>query len=105
MLKESNNPGDTDMRYPIKNIRVATRTIDGEAVVVSSDDATLHSLNEVGTIIWEMADGSTSTEDMAQSLCNRFEVGLEQALNDIEEFCGELEKKKILNISEKPAQT
>ena len=90
------------MKYPMRNLRVATRTIDGQAVVVSSDDATLHSLNEVGTIIWEMADGNTSMAEIAEKLCVRYEIDHEQALRDIEDFCGQLEEKSILNISDNP---
>jgi len=94
--------GENEMKYPQRNFRVATRTIDGEAVVVCSDDATLHSLNEVGTIIWEMSDGHTSMDDIAENLCTRFEIERGQALQDIEKFCENLAQKNILNVSEEP---
>ena len=37
--------------------RTASRVIDGRAVVIVLDAQTLHTLNAVGTRVWELADG------------------------------------------------
>jgi len=92
------------MKYPYRNVRVATRTIEGEAVAVSPDDSTLHSFNRVGTLIWEMADGQTSIEAIVDGVISRFEVDREQALADVDAFCGELVEKEILFLSDEPLE-
>ena len=47
-------------RYPEQNPRAAWRVYEGEAVIVSPEDSMLHTLNAVGTFIWEAADGRTT---------------------------------------------
>jgi len=47
-------------RYVLQNPRVAWRVYEGEAVIISPDDSSLHSLNGMGTLIWESADGRTT---------------------------------------------
>jgi len=88
--------------YPYRNERVATRTIDGEAVIVSPDDSMLHTLNEVGTCIWEMSDGKTHTKQIIEQLVEAFDVKVEQARSDVEAFCRELSEKSVLTLSEHP---
>ncbi len=90
------------MKYPCRNSRVATRTIEGEAVIVSPDDAVLHNLNEVGSFIWNMADGNTSIQAIAEQLCHDFDVSMEEAVEDVEDFCGILVERNILNLSDIP---
>lgn len=69
--------------------RTAARTISGQAVVVVIDDRKLHTLNEVGTRVWELSDGRTLGA-IADVVCEEFEVGRSQALTDVERFVREL---------------
>jgi len=48
--------------YPEQNPKAAWRVYEGEAVIVSPADSTLHTLNAVGTVIWEAADGRTAMD-------------------------------------------
>ena len=50
--------------YVARNPHTAWRVYDGEAVILLTEDSTLNSLNVVGTLIWETADGTTSLEAM-----------------------------------------
>lgn len=90
------------MKYPCRNSRVATRTIEGEAVIVSPDDAVLHNLNEVGSFIWNLADGTASIRTIAEQLCHNFDVSIEEAVEDVQVFCGVLVERNILNLSDTP---
>jgi hypothetical protein len=89
-------------KYPCRNSRVATRTIDGEAVIVSPDDSMLHNLNEVATIVWEMADGRHSLSDIAARLSEDYEVDAKEAMQDVQALCDELASKGVLEWCDPP---
>jgi len=90
------------MKYPCQNNKAATRNIDGEAVVVSPDNATLHNLNEIGTVIWEMATGSNSMTTIAETLTHDYKVEPDQALEDVTIFCETLAGKELMQIFDTP---
>lgn len=85
-----------------RNKDVAWRVIDGEAILISAEDSMLHSLDEVGTRIWEMADGAATVGSIIQTICAEFEVDEAQAETDVLEFVTNLasEKLRLLVVSE-----
>jgi len=75
---------------PTPHPQVAARVVDGSAVIVLADAGEVNVLNPVGTRIWELCDGSRSVRQIAEAIAAEFEVTLEQALHDVEEFLGSL---------------
>lgn len=69
--------------------RTAARVIDGKAVVIVIDRQKLHTLNAVGTRIWELADGRR-LGDIADILQEEFEVDRTTALSDATRFVAEM---------------
>lgn len=69
--------------------RIASRVIDGRAVVVVIDSRRLHTLNAVGTRVFELLDGRPLGE-VAKVVHEEFDVSYEQALADVEAFAVEL---------------
>src|SRR5260370_30948188 len=54
-------------------------------MIMSGLDSTLFTLDEVATIIWEAADGSTPLEEIVDSkICTQFKVERDEALRDAE---------------------
>lgn len=88
--------------YPRQDPRAAWRVYDGEAVVVSPADSMLHTLNPVGTLIWEAADGRTSVGTIAARLCDVFEVDRDRAARDVTAFVETLRERGLLTVSETP---
>lgn len=86
--------------YPLQSPRTAWRVYDGEAIVLSSDDSTLNSLNAVGTMIWESADGKTPVSAIVARICDEFEVDREQAEHDALAFIARLRERGLLSLSE-----
>jgi hypothetical protein len=78
-----------------RNKDVAWRIIEGEAILISAEDSMLHSLDEVGTRIWELADGSNTIKDIAQRIFDEYEIDLETAQNDVVEFVANLASEKL----------
>jgi len=88
--------------YPAQNPRAAWRIYDGEAVIISPEDSTLHTLNPVGTLIWESADGRTALAAIVSRVCEAFEVDRTTAARDAAAFVDELTRKGLLTILDAP---
>lgn len=66
---------------------VASRTVDGQAVVIVLGGETLHSLNPTGTWLWDSCCGSEFTVDeLAARLAERYTIGLDAARMDVRAF-------------------
>jgi len=89
-------------KYPRQNQDTPTRTIEGEAVVITPDDSQLHNLNLTATHIWERANGEHALEDIFQEMIETFEVEEKELREDILEFINESQSKGMLDIFDVP---
>ena len=89
-------------RVVSRNKDVAWRIIENEAILISAEDSMLHSLDEVGTRIWELSDGSNTVEQIIDTIFDEYEVDRETAEKDVIEFVTNLasEKLGLLIVSE-----
>jgi hypothetical protein len=89
--------------YIAHSKEIAARVLDGEIMIMSARDSTLFSLDELGTIIWQAADGKTTLQEIVErKICPEFDVEPEEALKDAENFVRELASHGIMIISDKP---
>jgi hypothetical protein len=89
--------------YIARSREIAARELEGEMMIMSARDSTLFNLNELGTIIWQAADGATSLEEIiAQRVCLQYEVERAEALKDAEAFVRELAEHGIMLLSDQP---
>ena len=90
-------------KYIARSSQIAARVLGGEMMVMSSVDSTFFTLNEVATAIWQAADGRTPlTQIVVRNVCDEFEVDLETARRDAEQFVNELSHHGILLVSDRP---
>ena len=83
--------------------KLAARKVGGEMVILSAEDSSLFLLNEVGTAIWEAADGRRSIQAIADALCAEYDVDRATALADVTEFVESLTAAGILSVAEEAA--
>jgi len=84
---------------------VAARRLGDEMVVMSAIDSTLFSLNEVGAVLWEAADGRTPLDRIVRErVCPEFEVDEQTALHDAEEFVRSLAERGVMLVSGRPIE-
>lgn len=83
-------------RYPEPHPQTAGRLIDGEAVLILAESAEIDVLNAVGSRIFELADGSRSTAEIAAQLAAEYDVPAAQATTDTIQFLSELVAQRIL---------
>src|SRR5574337_81206 len=89
-------------QYPAQNPRAAWRVYDGEAVIISPDDSTLHTLNAAGTLNWGTADGQTALSTVVDRICDEFEVERERAAQDAATFIELLARRGLLVVLDAP---
>ncbi|MEK6705177.1 MAG: PqqD family protein [Bdellovibrionota bacterium] len=69
-------------------------------MIIHTKKGNVHELNLTGTFLWTHADGSHSLAQLAGMLCENFEVDLDQATKDVDEFFSSLEEDGlILNVN------
>jgi hypothetical protein len=89
--------------YIARSTAIAARMLGGEMMIMSAVDSTFFTLNEVGTVIWQAADGHTPLSEIVQvRICEEFEIEPDVAQRDAEEFVNELSHHGILLVSDQP---
>jgi F0F1-type ATP synthase membrane subunit b/b' len=77
------------------NPRIAARTIAGETLILTPHDSVLHTLNAVGTRIWQLLPQAESLDAIAQTLHEEYEVSVEEARQDVAELIDTFIEKGI----------
>ena len=71
------------------------QTVAGEAIVIHLQTGAYYSLNEVGTVFWEMLDGAKTIQDCAAKIAEEYNAPVEDVTNDLIEIAGELVKEGL----------
>jgi hypothetical protein len=85
-------------RYITRDPDAAWRIFEDGAVIVTPQESVMHSLNPVGTRIWELADGTLTVSEILDVIVEEFEVDREEAEQDVLGFCRALADKGMLTI-------
>jgi hypothetical protein len=88
-----------DTTVPKKSARIAARVIDGQAVIVHPDRRELHTLNTLGSRIWEWM-GSATVAELVQRIVEHYEVDVDRARADLQVFLQRLVDLGALEASE-----
>lgn len=88
----------------IKDNQSVTRSIAGETIIVPvrsgvGDLDSIYTLNEVGTSIWNLIDGTRSVERIVEEIGNEYEVEREEAAKDVFEFLTLLQTEGLIHPS------
>ena len=83
---------------PRRTPSVASRALDGEAVLVHPGQSKVAVLNEVGARLWDLTDGKRSISEMAQVIADEYEVSLIKAEADALAFCNDLAGRGLLTL-------
>lgn len=82
---------------------MAARKLGDEMIIMSAVDSTLFSLNEVATVIWLAANGSTPLSKIVQDrILLEFDIDPQQAYAEALEFVEQLARHGILIIGDQP---
>lgn len=82
-------------RNPIRKQDLVWREVDGEVVILSSDNKLMHVLNDVGSRIWALLDGEHSKEDILSMVSAEYEDAGD-VKKDVSEYLNELRQLNFL---------
>jgi hypothetical protein len=85
----------------VRNPDAAYRIIEGQAVILTPGDSRLHTLNEVGTFIWECLDGKSHAARIVEKMCRTFDVNLQAAEKDVNHFLSDLIRRGLVTTCPK----
>ena len=76
--------------------RSAHRILDEQAVVMTPQDSMIHTLNAVGTVIWNSVDGRRTIREICDLLEGRYEVPRQKLEKDVLGFFQILYDRKVI---------
>ncbi len=77
--------------------RTAARVLEGQAVIVVIDDNALHTLNPVGTRVWELAQ-SASLGTIVHTIAEEYAVEPAAARRDVVAFVQDMLERGMLEV-------
>jgi len=87
-----------------KGEKAIFRVVDNETLIIYLDrrpnnEEVVSILNETGTFIWQLLDGTKTVEEIIKKVCDEFEVSYKKAQKEVINFLSELLKKDLVTIS------
>lgn len=95
-------------RVPKKADGFISRSIGDDVIIVPvrggvGDLNAVFTLNPIGATIWNLIDGATPVERLAVSVAAEYEVSVDAAAHDVDDFLQTLIHKGILEHAPEPA--
>ena len=80
---------------------LVTRDVAGEIIIVPikghvGDLEGVFTLNELGTMIWELINGQTTVSELVEAVRSEYDVGVEEAEKDVVDFLRSLEDAGLI---------
>ena len=85
---------------PARSEDYCERQLGDETIFLSPKGDEIHSLDEVGTFIWNRFDGKNDLASVLDRMCEEYDVDPDQARADLVEFVRELVERKLLIVEE-----
>lgn len=92
---------DPNNLFPKPHPQTAGRVIDGEAILMLADDSEIQVLNQVGSRIFELADGSRTVSEIARVIAGEYQVDEVQAQQDALAFLRQLVAQNVMIFEDK----
>jgi hypothetical protein len=80
-----------------KHPNVASRTIDGQEVVIVPSSRKLQILNDVATAIWSLCDGR-SVKEIVEAIMSEYDVCRARATKDVKDFVAQIHKRGMIEL-------
>jgi len=79
-----------NMRFSIDREAIATKVIDGEAIIINLASGLYYSTDGVGAVVWERLAAGQSAAEILAALGETFGVGRDQLDGDVASFVSSL---------------
>jgi hypothetical protein len=69
-----------------------------EAVIINLSTGDYYSLNDTGTIFWDLLDGERTVADCARAIAAEYDVEIEMVEADLLELAAEFEREGLIIV-------
>lgn len=84
------------MRVTVSKLAVGAEV--GDHTVVMTPDMRFLQLDRIGGEIWELLAAGAQVDEIADELCDRYDIDQQQATNDTVRFVGYLADEGVLEV-------
>jgi hypothetical protein len=88
-----------------RNRDIIWRRIEDKVVLIGKEGQVIHVLNKTAACIWELCDGANGADEIAESLCESFDVPPEEAGADVRDIITKLESMGLVERRDGTAST
>ena len=89
-------------KYVVRNNEMIWRLVGDEAFIIDKDGTKIHQLNKMGSEIWKISEGNLTIRQIAETVCENFEVTAEEAEKDTVEFIENMLKQGLVILTDVP---
>ncbi|WHZ22452.1 MAG: hypothetical protein OJF47_001564 [Nitrospira sp.] len=82
--------------FPKQNEGVHSCLVDGESVLLNLVTGRYYTLNAAGSAIWNLCGGDRPLDRILSAVCERFDVSVRQAQDDLLDLVAQLEQEGLL---------
>jgi hypothetical protein len=75
---------------------VASKVLDGEAIIINLANGVYYSLDKAGGLVWEQISARHTLGETVSAVVARYDVSHERAQVDVERLLGELLEEKLI---------
>ena len=79
---------------------VASKVIDGEAIIINLANGVYYSMDKVGALVWDLLQTGYSLDEVIAAVTGQYDVAREQAESNVRDLVQELVQENLVVISE-----
>ena len=88
------NLNDTPQHHP----EATHQTVEDEAILINLTTGAYYSLNDTGTMFWELLDGQRTIADCAEMIAAEYDAPAEMVEADLLELATEFEQEGLIVV-------
>jgi len=77
---------------------ISMRKVQDQLFILDRRNSVLHTFNDTGAFLWEQLKAGMKPECLAGALADQFDIGIEDAQVDVNEFLNALERHGLASI-------
>ena len=87
-------------RFRPREEEVASKVIDGEAIIINLANGVYYSMDKVGALVWDLLQSGYTLEEVIVAVTGHYDVLREQAESNVRELVQELVQENLVVASE-----
>jgi hypothetical protein len=90
-------------RFRPREEEVASKVIDGEAIIINLANGIYYSMDKAGALVWDLLQAGQTLEEVIVAVTGRYDVAREQAESNVRDLVQELIQENLVVFTENGA--